>query len=68
MQRDSQKQVFKRLGTLESKNHELESNIGVVRLDQKQLIGSYQNLENRYRDIIMENRQIKGELADLRKN
>ena len=56
MQRDSQKQVFKRLETLESKNHELESNIGVVRLDQKQLIGSYQNLENRYRDIIMENR------------
>jgi hypothetical protein len=60
--------VFKRLETLECKNHELESNIGVVRMDQKHILGSYQDLESRYRDIIMENRQIKGELADLRKN
>jgi hypothetical protein len=60
--------VFKRLETLECKNHELESNIGVVHIDQKHILGSYQDLESRYRDIIMENRQIKGELADLRKN
>ncbi len=32
------------------------------------MIGSYAELENRYRDIIMENKVIKSELADLRKN
>ena len=42
--------------------------MGAVRHDQKFILGSYHELENRYREIIMENRQIKGELADLRKN
>lgn len=31
------------------------------------MIGSYAELENRYRDIIMENKVIRSELADLRK-
>ena len=41
---------------MEMKNVELESHIGAVRLDQRQILGSYQDLENRYREVIMENR------------
>jgi chromosome segregation ATPase len=68
VQRDSQKQVHTRIDTLESKNHELESQISQVRNEQRKILGSYVDLENRYKEIINENRVIKTELADLRKN
>lgn len=32
------------------------------------IFGNFVDLENRYKEIINENRLIKGELADLRKN
>ena len=39
-----------------------------MRNEQRKILGSYVDLENRYKEIINENRAIKGELADLRKN
>lgn len=38
-----------------------------VRSEQRKILGSFVDLENRYKDIIQENRVIKSELADLRK-
>ncbi len=38
-----------------------------VKSEQRKILGSFVDLENRYKDIIQENRVIKSELADLRK-
>ena len=38
-----------------------------MRNEQRKILGSFVDLENRYKDIIQENRIIRSELADLRK-
>jgi predicted nucleic acid-binding Zn-ribbon protein len=60
--------VYSKLGTLESEKQSLEVQVSQVRNEQRRILGSFVDLENRYKDIIHENRVIKSELADLRKN
>lgn len=40
----------------------------MVQSEQKKIIGCYMQLENRYKEVIQENKAIRGELADLRRN
>lgn len=68
MQRDQQHQVYNKLDTLESQKQSLEVQVTQVRNEQRKILGSFVDLENRYKDIIHENKIIKSELADLRKN
>jgi predicted nucleic acid-binding Zn-ribbon protein len=60
--------VYSKLGSLESQKQSLEVQVTQVRNEQRKILGSFVDLENRYKDIIHENRLIKSELADLRNN
>jgi predicted nucleic acid-binding Zn-ribbon protein len=59
--------VYSKLDSLESQKQSLEVQVSQVRSEQRKILGSFVDLENRYKDIIQENRVIKSELADLRK-
>ena len=67
MQRDQQQHVYSKLDSLESQKQSLEVQVTQVRNEQRKILGSFVDLENRYKDIIHENKLIKNELADLRK-
>lgn len=56
------------MNTLENQNKNLEIEIGMMKEEQKQILNSYYDLEKRYKDIIHENKQIKNEICDLRRN
>ena len=56
MQKDQNKQVSGRFDTLESKNSALELQVAVVKNEQMKILGNYVDLENRYKEIINENR------------
>jgi hypothetical protein len=40
----------------------------MVKEEQSKILSSYYNLENRYKEIMEENKYIKNEIRDLRKN
>ncbi len=59
--------MYSKLESLESQKQSLEVQVSQVKSEQRKILGSFVDLENRYKDIIQENRVIKSELADLRK-
>lgn len=46
----------------------MEKQLNQVHGEQSKIINNFHELENRYKEIIRENQQIKNELLDLRKN
>ena len=60
--------VTQRIRQVENQSCLLENKLNQVNQEQTKIITNYQELENRYKDIIRENKQIKDELLDLRKN
>ena len=53
---------------LEKQNSVLEIQLKMVKDEQSKLVNNFYDLENRYKDIIQENKWIKNEILDLRKN
>lgn len=54
--------------TLEHHSSHLEQKLTTVQKEQLSILNNFTQLENRYKEIIRENQQIKNELLDLRKN
>jgi|LauGreDrversion4_2_1035121.scaffolds.fasta_scaffold3839330_1 hypothetical protein len=47
-------------------NEQNEVQMTVVKNEQRKVLGNYVDLENRFREIMQENKFIKNELSDLR--
>ena len=56
------------MSSLEQVNKKLDIEVTMIKEEQKQILTSYYDLEKRYKDIINENKQIKNEISDLRRN
>ena len=54
------------MSTIDHKNAGLELQLSVVKSEQMRILGTFVDLETRYKDIMQENRAIKSELAVLR--
>ena len=66
--KDTFKQTHQRMESLEKENSQLGTEVSLLKQDQSKILSSLFSLESRYKEIIEENKQIKNELLDFRKN